>query len=602
MPLLPRPTLAALVVATLLLGALPRPAFTRHAPTRTFDIQGSAHRSPLMGQTVNGVAGVVTVTRTNGFFLQDPDGDGDPATSDAVFVFTREAPGVSVGDGVVVSGQVEEFRPGDDENNLTLTEIVSPRVSVRSRGNPLPVLVVIGSGGRTVPARLVAEDMSGDVETASRLQPDASAIDFYESLEGMRVQVNDAVVVGPRGSRGDLPVLPDDGAGAANRTARGGLLMGSPDAAPPIVMLTDGAVRTPPAGVGERLPGTTIGVVDYAFGQYALRLTELPSVVLGGLEPERAAPARPEQLSVATFNVENLSPRDRPAKAARLASIIVEHLGSPDLIVAQEIQDDTGPDDDGTVTATRTARLLIEAVQAAGGPTYAYREIAPANDQDGGQPGGNIRVGFFFRPDRGIAFVDRPGGDATTPTSVVAEADGVHPSLSPGRVQPDAPAWTDSRKPLVGEFAFNGRRLVVIGNHFVSKLADGPAFGRFQPPPRPSEAQCVEQAGLVNAFVGDLLAADPSALAVVLGDLNDGPTSATLATLRSDLLTNLLDLLPDAERYSYVFGGQSEAIDQILVSPALLAAAPEVDVVHVNAEFVGGASDHDPVLARFTFP
>ena len=54
---------------------------------------------------------------------------------------------------------------------------------------------------------------------------------------------------------------------------------------------------------------------------------------------------------------------------------------------------------------------------------YEYRQIDPQNNQDGGQPGGNIRVGFLFRPDRGLAFVDRPGGDATTPTGIF-RADG----------------------------------------------------------------------------------------------------------------------------------------------------------------------------------
>src|SRR5436190_13518524 len=144
----------------------------------TFEVQGGAHRSPLDGQRVEGVAGVVTDLRSNGFYLQDPSGDGDPATSDAVFVFTREAPLVAVGDGVLVSGLVQEFRPGDDENNLSLTEIVSPEVTIDSHDNPLLPPVVIGRGGRALPTRLVAEGVAGDVEAAQRLQPDASAIDF----------------------------------------------------------------------------------------------------------------------------------------------------------------------------------------------------------------------------------------------------------------------------------------------------------------------------------------------------------------------------------------------------------------------------------------
>jgi predicted extracellular nuclease len=98
---------------------------------------------------------------------------------------------------------------------------------------------------------------------------------------------------------------------------------------------------------------------------------------------------------------------------------------------------------------------------------------------------------------------------------------------------------------------------------------------------------------------------------IVLGDLNDVPGSSTLAALTGDqqpgLLADLLDLVPEPERYSYVFGGQAEAIDHILVSPGLLSPASvspfvEVDVVHGNADIVGAPSDHDPVLARFSLP
>ena len=96
-----------------------------------------------------------------------------------------------------------------------------------------------------------------------------------------------------------------------------------------------------------------------------------------------------------------------------------------------------------------------------------------------------------------------------------------------------------------------------------------------------------------------LLAADPQALVLVLGDLNDTTGSETLAQLTGGLLTDLITTLPESERYSYVFGGQAEAIDHIVVSPALLGVLVDVDVVHGNAEIIGGASDHDPVLARF---
>lgn len=99
-------------------------------------------------------------------------------------------------------------------------------------------------------------------------------------------------------------------------------------------------------------------------------------------------------------------------------------LRSPDVIAVEEIQDNDGVAG-GTaspvVDTSVTWRMLIAAIAAAGGPQYDYRQIDPVDDQDGGAPGGNIRPGFLFRTDRGLAFVDRPGGDSTRPTSIVRQ-------------------------------------------------------------------------------------------------------------------------------------------------------------------------------------
>ena len=76
-----------------------------------FAIQGSTHTSTFAGEEVT-TTGIVTAVRSNGFYIQDPLGDGDTATSDAIFVFTGSAPEVAVGDGVRVDGTVEEFFPG----------------------------------------------------------------------------------------------------------------------------------------------------------------------------------------------------------------------------------------------------------------------------------------------------------------------------------------------------------------------------------------------------------------------------------------------------------------------------------------------------------
>ncbi len=118
---------------------------------------------------------------------------------------------------------------------------------------------------------------------------------------------------------------------------------------------------------------------------------------------------------------------------------------------------------------------------------------------------------------------------------------------------------------------------------------------------RSSETQRHQQAQIVHDFVADLLTADPNAAVVVLGDLNDFQFSETLAILKGSLLHTLIDTLPLGERYSYVFEGNAQALDHILISGPLFNTRPYAyDIVHVNAEFADQASDHDPQVVRLT--
>ncbi len=180
-------------------------------------------------------------------------------------------------------------------------------------------------------------------------------------------------------------------------------------------------------------------------------------------------------------------------------------------------------------------------------------------------------------------------------------------SFSPGRIGTDAPAFDDTRKSLAGEFLWRDQTVFVIANHFSSKGGDDPLFGRVQPPVRISEfarrTMAPRQAAEVNDFVDQILAKDRKANIVVLGDINDFHFSETVNILTgandgAPVLTTLLDLLPAGEQYTYVFEGNSQVLDQILVSPTLLRQSPEYDVVHVNAEFFDQASDHDPSVMR----
>lgn len=561
---------------------------------RIRDIQGASHSAALTGSRTT--RGIVTAKAANGFWIQDPCPDANPATSEGLYVFTSSAPAVTVGDAVSVTGTVTEFRPGGSTtDNLTTTQLTSPSITTLGTGQPLPAATVVGPGGRVPPAAVIDDDATGSVETSGTFDATTDGIDFWESLEGMRVQLDNAQVVGPRSDFGEIPVVPS---GSTTRSSRGGIVLRSADANPERILLNDRLAAMPVADTGDVIPGALVGVVEYDFGNFNLLPTTTPAVTAGGITPETTTPATSGELAAATFNVENLDPADPQSKFDRLAAMIVSNLRSPDLIALEEVQDNDGPANSSTTAADQTLGKLTAAITAAGGPAYAHRQINPTDDADGGEPGGNIRNVFLYRTDRGLAFTDRPGGTATNATTVTATG----LTFSPGRIQPTDAAWNASRKPLAGEFRWNDRTLFVIANHFNSKGGDDPLMGRYQPPVRSSETQRHQQATLVNQFVDQIRAVDANAAVIVLGDINDFDFSATADILvGSGELVDLPRTLPVAERYSYVFQGNAQVLDHILISPFLAGVPYAYDIVHVNSEFADQVSDHDPQVVRLTF-
>lgn len=573
-------------------------------------IQGAGHVSPLVDRDVEDIHGIVTAKRGNGFYMQDPNPDSDVATSEAIYVYTGSVPSVNVGDEVLVSGIVAEFRY--KASHLSMTRIEEPTVVVSSTGNPLPAPIVIGTGGRIPPQQVIDDDATGDVETSGTFDPATDGIDFYESLEAMLVQVNYAVAVGPT-SYGVIPVVGDNGDNAGLLTPRGGIVVQADDFNPERILVDDAIVWSEPSvNVGASFTGPITGVIDYNDydGNFNLLNVNTLPATSGGVVSETTTAPTTSQLRVASFNVYNLDPNpddgdDDSARFEGLAGQIVDNLQAPDIIGLQEIQDNSGETNDGVVDATATCTTLIAAIQTAGGPTYEFCDVSPEDGKDGGAPGGNIRVGFLFRTDRGLTFVDRHGAVATTTVTVTMGATGTELSFSPGRIDPTNSAFNDSRKPLVGEFLFNGRKMFVVVNHFNSKGGDDALFGHTQPPVLYSEVQRLQQAQVVNGFVDSILALDANANVIVLGDLNDFQFSTPVSdTLAADVLTNLMSTLPITEQYTYIYDGNSQVLDHILVSDNLFQdASIEFDVVHVNAEFAYSSSrpsDHDPVVATFT--
>jgi len=587
------------VAAGLLVGPSSAFASASAETARIHDIQGRTRISPLAGKQVTDVPGTVTAVRSfgssRGFWFQDPRPDADPATSEAVFVFTGSTtPSVAVGDAVLVSGTVSEYYPGGAAAGLqSLTEISKASWTVQSRSNALPAAFRLTPSA--VPDRYAPD---GALEGPA-LRPRSYALDRYESLEGMRVSVADAPVVGATNTYKELWVTAEP---RHKRTARGGALYDTyrdPNAGRLKVtsLLPYANHPFPVADVGDKLTGTTAGPLDYDnFGGYTIAASALGTLEDRGPERERTRAQKSGELSIATYNVENLSPKTAQSKFDRLASGLVDNLASPDIVALEEVQDDNGATNDGVVSAEATLKKLTDAIAAAGGPSYAWRQIDPADDQDGGEPGGNIRVAFLYNPKR-VSFTDIAGGDATTPVEVVKQDGKAALSASPGRIEPGSGVWKDSRKPLVGQFAFRGRPVFVIANHFNSKGGDQGLDARVQPPVRSSEIQRTGQATAVNTFVKSLLSADPKAAVVVAGDLNDYQFSPALSALtKGGVLTDLVTRLPRDERYGYVYNGNSQVLDHILTSRAL--RGPDYDIVHINAEFADQSSDHDPQVVR----
>jgi endonuclease/exonuclease/phosphatase family metal-dependent hydrolase len=592
-----QPEVQATQVVAFAIRGVPAPAQAGPSEASVPRIQGSGWLSPSVGQCVTGVAGVVTAVaagRREGprVWIQDPAGDGDPSTSDALRLdLPRDAVPPSAGTAVVASGRVVERGWGLD---LPVTALEVTAMETQASGRPLPD-----------PVRIDTVGLGAGVLGGAFGSPGDGLLAAYEALESMRVEVGPATVVGPTRSYGQLAVVPDTVGGAGPRTLRGIPLKQPAGVSAGQVLIDDNVIGdAPTAAVGARFSGPVTGVLDLGFGAWHVNVTgSWPLLVPGAIEPETTtlAPAA-DRLRIATFNVENLSAVSSSDKIAKVAEIIAGRLRGPAIVALQEIQDDTGPEDDGTESAAGTLTRLTEAIVVAGGPRYDWRQVDPEDGQDGGQPGGNIRNVVLFDPTT-VRAVDR--GDGRSGARVV---DGPRLSASPARLFADHAAFggdplgreKGTRKPLAVELEVAGQPLFIVDLHLSSKWGDDPLFGRRQPPLEPTAAMRLAQARRVREFAEAILDRDPGASVVVLGDLNDAEWSDPVTTLAGDPLLNLIELLPPEERYTYVHRGTAQAIDHILVSPALAAVA-ELDIVHVSSEFPDGerASDHDPVLASF---
>ncbi len=277
-------------------------------------------------------------------------------------------------------------------------------------------------------------------------------------------------------------------------------------------------------------------------------------------------------------------PDELETQLAKLAKAIEIELQLPEIIVVQEIENQA------------IAQELADRVNLAAGTSYVATSFETSD-------GRGIEPGFLWDANR-VGLLD------------------AYQMSGPGVEQWFGPSSPSAgREPIVGVFDIHGFEVTIIGNHFKSKGGDDPLYGVNWPPVRVTEVQRKGQAQVVRDFVNQLLAEDPAALVMVAGDLNDfqfsepgeGPDNpvAILEGFGDEVpLTNLLNFEKPSETWTYVFDGNAQVLDHMLVSPALLAFFQGADVLHFNtntptlllednAASPLSASDHDPLEGRF---
>lgn len=598
-------TIKAVVVSGADVSKVYEFAYKATQQPRIADIQGEDHTSPYTGQTVTDIEGVVTqygYTFSNGnikgFYIQDPKPDSNPNTSDAIFVYSTDPSRPQIGDLVSVTGKVAEFNEGSS-SNLTSTQIELQSIKKLDQAQQLPEPVTLGKGGRPIPAAII------DNDSMTTFDPGEDAIDFYESLEGMLVRLPQPTIISPywtsSGTYNIATRVENDTADVI--TPAGGLVLKEQGNFNPQRLIIAYGNPGQEVSTGDTFADDVIGVIGYNSGNFKVipAKGELPAIHSSSFKQEVSTiDVNDGQLRVATYNIENFYPGVSSTKINKLAESIVNNIKSPDIIGLAEVQDNNGEQNNGTTAADQSYQTLINAIKAAGGPTYSFTDIDPVNNNDGGAPGANIRVGFLYNADR-VQLSDSVKGKKGSPTESVAyDAAKDQLTLNPGRIDPLNSAFNASRKPLAAQFEFQGEKVIVIANHFNSKSGDQGPFGNTQPPVLSSETQRHQIAAVVNGFVKDVVSANPDANVVVLGDLNDFQFTETANILKGNELDNLIDTLPLEERYTYTYDGNSQVLDHILVSKNLIRSA-QADVVHLNADFPvskGRVSDHDPVVAQ----
>lgn len=549
-------------------------------------VQGTGEVSPLVGETVT-VRGTVVgdVPGLDGFYLQDADGDGDPATSDGVFVFSPLE--VDLGDVVAARGSVSE-RFGQTQ------------VAARD-------------------AAAVCEDgTAADLPAAAPL--DLPADDAArERLEGMRVAPVDVLTVSEvfdLTSFGELTLSEGGRLVQPTELARPGtpeaLAIAEGNALRSIV-LDDGSDSRVSVATRPYLgPDTPVRVGD--------RLDLVAPLVLGyGFDAWRLQPA--DGTADGTFVGQNTRPAD------------VEDVGGDVQVGAFNVLNyfltRTGADARGARTDAafeKQAAKIVAAIEEMDADVLALMEIEDTASTGFGAGDPDVAVADLVRRLNAAAGAEK-WAYSPFPTELLSvDRDVIRNAIiyQPASVQPvgepiglvDEDNFDNAREPIAQTFAAGKDRFTVVANHFKSKGSGTGANADQGDGQGASNPDRVGQAQALSAFVDRLRSqvGDPDVLA--LGDFNAYSKEDPMEVLRAGGLVDLGERF-DAGRYSYVFDALSGSLDHALATPSLLARVTDVAHWSINSvessayQYTGDAalyapdeyrsSDHDPLVVGLDF-
>lgn len=599
--------------------------------TKINEIQGSGNASPIAVGTIVTTRGIVTARRNNGFFIQSQtsDVDADPNSSEGVFIFTSTAPPAAAATGnlVEVIGKIAEFVPSSDPNSPPLTELNNvTSVTQLSNGNALPA-----------PAVLTVADTNP-----------AGGLNVLEKYEGMRVRVESLRVVAPTdGNKNEINATSTSNGvfygviNGINRPFREPgleILNQLPTGAPaniPRFDLNPERIRINSFGQtgGTAIDVTTdatvanlVGVLDYGFRVYSiLPDPSAPPIVSGNLSAVPVPAPLASQMTVASFNVERFFDDENDpligepilttvAFNNRLnkASLAIRNvLRTPDVVAIIEMEN--------LMTLEALATKINNDAVIAGQPNPNYQaSLVEGNDQ------GGIDVCFLVKSAR-ITVVDVVQiGKTATYTNPNTGAQDLLNDRPPLVLRANAQLTDGSTFPFT-VIVNHLRSLIGVGDE--SPDGTGTAGGRVR-------AKRRAQAEYLASFIQARQAANQDEKIIVVGDFNafqfsDGyvdligtikgtPAPSNEVVLASpDLvnpnLVNLIDALPNPslvatnQAYSYVFDGNAQALDHILITQNLQSRLTGFHYARLDADFPEiyrtdpnrpeRLSDHDPAVA-----